>query len=95
MAPLRRTTAPAGTPALHPPTAVTKRPLSSPFRLSLALAVAAACLSLGAQAARLAMVVGNDNYQNVTKLRNAGNDAKALAREFETAGFTEIGRAHV
>ena len=80
MAPLGRTT--------HPPTAVTKRPLSSPFRLSLALAVAAACLSLEAQAARLAMVVGNDNYQNVTKLRNAGNDAKALAREFETAGFT-------
>jgi hypothetical protein len=56
-------------------------------RLLLAASVAAALLSLEAQAARLAMVVGNDNYINVTKLRNARNDAQSLARELEGAGF--------
>ena len=55
--------------------------------LGVTLAVSLACLALDAHAARLALVVGNDNYQHVTKLRNARNDATALAREFETAGF--------
>lgn len=55
---------------------------------AVAGAVAAACLAFEAQAARLAMVVGNDNYANVTKLRNARNDAQSLARELESAGFT-------
>jgi uncharacterized caspase-like protein len=58
-----------------------------PSRLFIAAAVAAACLTLQAQAARLAIVVGNDNYANVTKLRNAKNDAQSLARELESAGF--------
>ncbi|MBL8327495.1 MAG: caspase family protein, partial [Rubrivivax sp.] len=58
-----------------------------PARMLLALAVAAACITLEAQAARLALVVGNDNYANVTKLRNARNDANAIARELERAGF--------
>ena len=58
-----------------------------PLHLAAALALAAFCLAPVAQAARLALVVGNDNYQNVTKLRNARNDANALAREFERAGF--------
>lgn len=61
-------------------------------RFSLhALAFAAASLVLGAadaDAARLAMVVGNDNYQNTTPLKNARNDAQTLARELEAAGFT-------
>ncbi len=55
---------------------------------AIAGAVAAVCLAFEAQAARLAMVVGNDNYANVTKLRNARNDAQSLARELEAAGFT-------
>ncbi len=58
-----------------------------PLTARTALAVAVACLALQAQAARLAMVVGNDNYTSVTKLRNARNDAQALARELEAAGF--------
>ncbi|MBI5719016.1 MAG: caspase family protein [Burkholderiales bacterium] len=51
--------------------------------------MAAACLvmALEAQAARLALVVGNDNYQHATKLRNARNDATAIGRELESAGF--------
>ena len=40
-----------------------------------------------AQAARLALVVGNDNYASVTKLRNARNDAQSISRELESAGF--------
>jgi uncharacterized caspase-like protein len=62
----------------------------APSRLmlsSLTLAVAAACGAFDASAARLAMVVGNDAYQNATPLRNARNDAQSLARELEAAGF--------
>lgn len=44
-------------------------------------------LSPLAEAARLALVIGNDAYQNVSPLRNARNDAQALARELEAAGF--------
>jgi len=55
-----------------------------------ALSLAVAALAFGsthADAARLAMVVGNDAYQNTTALKNARNDAQALARELEAAGF--------
>ena len=60
-----------------------------PRRLVAALSVAAACLvmTLQAQAARLALVVGNDSYQHATKLRNARNDATSISRELEAAGF--------
>ena len=60
-----------------------------PRRLSAALSVALACLTMAwdAEAARLALVVGNDNYQFATKLRNARNDAASIAKELETAGF--------
>lgn len=40
-----------------------------------------------AAAARLALVVGNDNYTSVPKLRNARNDAQSVARELDAAGF--------
>jgi len=40
-----------------------------------------------AQAARLALVIGNDTYTEVRKLKNARNDAKAMARELTAAGF--------
>ncbi|MBL8347677.1 MAG: caspase family protein [Rubrivivax sp.] len=61
-----------------------------PRRLAAALSVAAACLvmTLEAHAARLALVVGNDSYQHATKLRNARNDANAIGRELESAGFS-------
>lgn len=56
--------------------------------LLLAAAVAAALVSLEALAAqRLAMVVGNDAYQQASKLRNARNDAAAVGKELEAAGF--------
>lgn len=60
-----------------------------PRRLIAALSVTAACLvmHLEAHAARLALVVGNDNYQHATKLRNARNDANSISKELEAAGF--------
>ena len=36
---------------------------------------------------RLALVIGNDAYQYVSKLEKAGNDASAMKRELEAAGF--------
>ncbi len=40
-----------------------------------------------AHAKRIALVIGNDNYLQVTKLEKAGNDAEAMARELAAAGF--------
>lgn len=54
---------------------------------ALTLAAAGLLASATAEAARLAMVVGNDSYQNTTPLKNARNDAQTLARELEAAGF--------
>jgi Caspase domain/Sel1 repeat len=38
-------------------------------------------------AKRLALVMGNDNYSYVSKLKKAGNDAVAMERELKSAGF--------
>lgn len=38
-------------------------------------------------AKRLALAIGNDNYQVVPKLNKAGNDADAMGEEFRKAGF--------
>ena len=46
--------------------------------------------ALPAHAKRLALVMGNDNYQNVAKLQKAGNDAVAMATELRAAGFEVI-----
>ena len=43
--------------------------------------------SLHVQAKRVALVIGNDNYLTVSKLKKAGNDANAMARELRNAGF--------
>lgn len=45
------------------------------------------CAVIPAQAKRLALVIGNDNYISVSKLQKAGNDATAMARELRAAGF--------
>src|SRR4030088_759546 len=39
---------------------------------------------------RIALVIGNSNYQNVTQLPNPANDAKAIAEFLNTAGFEVI-----
>ncbi len=52
------------------------------------LGIAVLCLAAaGVQAKRIALVMGNDNYQFVAKLQKAGNDAEAMARELRAAGF--------
>jgi hypothetical protein len=55
--------------------------------LAVAAALAASLLANPAQAARLALVIGNDSYTRVTPLRNARNDARSIAAELEAAGF--------
>jgi hypothetical protein len=39
---------------------------------------------------RVALVIGNSNYQNVAQLPNPANDAKAIAQLLNTAGFEVI-----
>lgn len=39
---------------------------------------------------RIALVIGNSNYRNVTHLSNPANDAKAVARLLNAAGFEVI-----
>ena len=56
----------------------------------LFLLICVTLLGLGAGAAhakRIALVIGNDNYLQVTRLEKAGNDADTMARELEAAGF--------
>jgi hypothetical protein len=63
-----------------------------PWRQFFGLKALALCALLGlamvpAHAKRLALVMGNDNYQKVSKLQKAGNDADAMAQELRVAGF--------
>ena len=39
---------------------------------------------------RVALVIGNATYQNVSPLTNAGRDAEALAAEFDALGFRKV-----
>jgi formylglycine-generating enzyme required for sulfatase activity len=53
----------------------------------LALALACMVLSLPTQAARLALVIGNNAYSKVATLKNAQNDARLVAAVLRKAGF--------
>lgn len=44
-------------------------------------------LGSGRSGKRIALVIGNNAYQNVSRLEKAGNDATAMARELRAAGF--------
>ena len=57
------------------------------FGLAVAAALALALVADPAQAARLALVIGNDTYNRIPQLRNARNDARSIATELEAAGF--------
>jgi TPR repeat protein len=54
---------------------------------ALVMAAMLVSTSQAAEAKRLALVIGNDDYQYLTKLEKAGNDASAMARELRAAGF--------
>lgn len=57
------------------------------LRGGLVLLLLAALAAWPAHARRLALVIGNDAYQKVTKLDRAGADAEAVAKELTAAGF--------
>ena len=44
-------------------------------------------LTISSTGKRIALVIGNDAYQKVTRLQKAGNDATTMARELRSAGF--------
>lgn len=54
---------------------------------ALALSLIALALASPAEARRIALVIGNDSYQNVQPLKNARSDAKAIAAELKAVGF--------
>lgn len=54
---------------------------------ALTAALLAALVPGPVQAARIALVVGNDSYTHAPPLRNARNDARSIAAELEAAGF--------
>src|SRR5664279_79926 len=53
----------------------------------VALALLILSFAVPAQARRLALVIGNDSYQNVQPLKNARADSKAIAAELKEVGF--------
>lgn len=53
----------------------------------VAVVVMALAAALPAHARRLALVIGNDDYQHFTRLDKAGNDAEAISKELQAAGF--------
>jgi uncharacterized caspase-like protein len=57
------------------------------MRNSLVLSLLVLMLVVPAHARRIALVIGNDSYQNVQPLKNARSDAKAIAAELKTVGF--------
>jgi hypothetical protein len=62
------------------------------FMLAAALAAICLALSLAPAAAqkRVALVIGNDGYKNVTPLRKAANDADRMAKTLKSLGFQVI-----
>src|SRR5262245_9537179 len=62
------------------------------MRWALLVAAFLAGLSLSPAHAqkRVALVIGNDNYQNVTPLKKAGNDADRMAKALKGIGFQVI-----
>jgi hypothetical protein len=63
-----------------------KTPLCTVLFWAWGLALAAGPFS--ADAKRVALVIGNDSYQNAQVLSNARSDAKAMAKALESSGFS-------
>jgi hypothetical protein len=63
-----------------------KTPLRTVLFWAWGLALAAGPFS--ADAKRVALVIGNDSYQNAQALSNARSDAKAMAKALESSGFS-------
>ncbi|MBL8331624.1 MAG: caspase family protein [Rubrivivax sp.] len=63
------------------------RIVGRPLLQGLLLLLLAVAMAVPAHARRLALVVGNDDYKHFSRLDKAGNDAEAIAKELEAAGF--------
>jgi hypothetical protein len=63
--------------------------LASAAALSLLAAVLAATVA-HAEVRRVALVIGNDTYENVTSLMKARNDARAMAGSLKSLGFDVV-----
>lgn len=70
---------------MRTPIALLTKPTSCGLLLSCCL-----LMSHAAHAARLALVVGNDEYTQIPQLKNAGNDARLMASALRKAGFDVI-----
>jgi len=72
---------------------LTGRPSWNRIPLRCALAAVLALFVIGSAAAeqRVALVVGNSAYQNITRLDNPRNDATLMADTLLSLGFTLIG----
>jgi hypothetical protein len=64
---------------------ISKSPASAPSP------VAAAAPTLAVAEKRVALVVGNSNYQNVPRLNNPTNDARLMADTLRSIGFAIVG----
>ena len=65
---------------------------AKPLALLVTLLLLALACALPAHAARLALVIGNDNYVNLKQpLRNARNDARLMTATLRSAGFEVVG----
>jgi hypothetical protein len=63
------------------------------YARSLALILVALLTTIGIARAekRIALIVGNSNYQSITRLDNPKNDAKLMAQTLSALGFTLVG----
>jgi hypothetical protein len=59
--------------------------------IGMLLCVAAPAAADQITGKRVALVIGNSKYKNVSALPNPGNDAQLVARSLKAAGFTLIG----
>ena len=63
------------------------------YARALALILIASLTTIGMAHAekRIALIVGNSNYQSITRLDNPKNDAKLMAQTLSALGFTLVG----
>ena len=57
---------------------------------TIAVIIAGLAFATAAHAKRVALVVGNSEYQHVSALPNPKNDAKAMAAKFKSLGFDVV-----
>ena len=59
-------------------------------RLALALLLITLSHSFALAEKRVALIIGNSDYETVASLRNPANDARRLASVLQTAGFSKV-----